>query len=193
MANQRAATQRPQGTIYVSFSAGINTSTAEALIAVMADCAKKKASEVILFLSTEGGSVMAGINLYNILIGMPFKLVTHNVGSVDSIGNAIFLAGEERYACAHSTFMFHGVSREFNGRLSAKEAGEIKGALLADESRISSIVEQRSKLSQADMQAFFGEARTVNAQDAVTAGIADDIKDARLPQGATMITVTVQR
>jgi ATP-dependent Clp protease, protease subunit len=193
MAAQGPPMQQPQGTIYVSFSAGINTSTAEALIAVMADCAKKKVSEVILFLSTEGGSVMAGINLYNILIGMPFKLLTHNVGSVDSIGNAIFLAGEERYACPHSTFMFHGVARDFNGRLSAKEAREIMGSLLADEARISSIVEQRSKLSQADIQAFFGEARTMNAEGAVSAGIADHIKDARIPQGATMITVTVQR
>ena len=64
---------------------------------------------VYLLLSSEVGSVMHGINLYNVLRALPVKLVTHNVGNVDSIGNAIFLAGEERYACQHSTFMFHGV------------------------------------------------------------------------------------
>jgi ATP-dependent protease ClpP protease subunit len=34
---------------------------------------------------------------------MPFRLVTHNMGKVDSIGNAVFLAGEQRYACPQST------------------------------------------------------------------------------------------
>jgi len=52
---------------------------------------------------------MHGMNLYNVLRAMPFKLITHNVGNVDSIGNAVFLARAERYACPHSTFMFHGV------------------------------------------------------------------------------------
>ena len=52
---------------------------------------------------------MNGMNLYNVMRAMPFKLITHNVGNVDSIGNAIFLAGVARYACPHSTFMFHGV------------------------------------------------------------------------------------
>ena len=44
-----------------------------------------------------------------LLAAMPFKLATHNVGRVNSIGNVVFLAGEERYAVPHSAFMFHGV------------------------------------------------------------------------------------
>jgi ATP-dependent protease ClpP protease subunit len=55
------------------------------------------------------GRVMNGINIYNVLRGLPAKVVFHNVGNVDSIGNVLFLAGDERYACPHSTFMFHGV------------------------------------------------------------------------------------
>ena len=52
---------------------------------------------------------MYGMNLYNVLRALPIKLTVHNVGNVDSIGNAVFLAGSPRYACPHSTFMFHGV------------------------------------------------------------------------------------
>jgi ATP-dependent protease ClpP protease subunit len=96
----------PNAAIYVTFSGEINAHTTESLIAAMANCANARAREVHLLMSTPGGAVMNGINLYNVLRGMPFKLVTHNVGNVDSIGNAIFLAGEERYACPHSTFMF---------------------------------------------------------------------------------------
>ena len=95
--------------VFVNFSAEINAMTAESLIALMARLANEGQKEVHLLLTTVGGSVMHGLTVYNVLRGLPFTLVTHNAGSVNSIGNAIFLAGERRYACPHSTFMFHGV------------------------------------------------------------------------------------
>ena len=190
VANQRPPAQK---TIYVSFSAGINVNTTESLITVMADCAKQRATVVYLLFSSEGGSVMHGINLYNVLKGMPFKLVTHNVGNVDSIGNAIFLAGEERYACPHSTFMFHGVGADFTGKLSVQSIREISGNLLADEARISSIVQQRSKLSESQIRAFFGQAHTMDATEAVSAGLVNDIKDVKIPPGSPMVTLSFQR
>src|ERR1700722_12875708 len=76
-------------TLYVTFSAEVNAHTTESLLAVMADCANQGVAEVQLLLSTPGGVVMNGINIYNVLRGFPFKLVTHNVGNVDSIGKAI--------------------------------------------------------------------------------------------------------
>jgi ATP-dependent protease ClpP protease subunit len=81
--------------VYVSFSAEINPSTTESLISLMANLANLQVQEVYLLLSTPGGSVMNGMNIYNALRAMPFKLTTHNVGNVDSIGNTIFLAGED--------------------------------------------------------------------------------------------------
>ena len=51
-------------------------------------------------LSTPGGMVMSGVTLYNVLRAMPFRLTTLNAGNVDSIGNAVCLAGERRYAAA---------------------------------------------------------------------------------------------
>jgi ATP-dependent protease ClpP protease subunit len=96
--------------VYVSFSAEIDVKTTESLISTMANLASNPAVETVhLLLSTPGGSVMHGMNLYNALRAMPFHLITHNMGNVDSIGNAVFLAADERYACPHTTFMFHGV------------------------------------------------------------------------------------
>ncbi len=51
---------------------------------------------VRLLLSTPGGQVMAGITGYNFLRALPFRLVIHNAGNIDSIRNAIFLAGPIR-------------------------------------------------------------------------------------------------
>src|SRR5258705_13380029 len=96
-------------TVYLSFSAEIVPFTTESLLAACANLANAGVKNVYLMLSTPGGSVSHGITLYNTLRAMPFNLVTHNVGGVNSIGNVIFLAGAERYACPNATFMFHGV------------------------------------------------------------------------------------
>src|ERR1700691_2422270 len=105
----------PPNRVYISFSAEINANTTESLIATVANVVNQGRAEVYLMISTPGGSVMHGLNLYNVLRAFPIKLVTHNVGNVDSIGNAIFLAGEERFACPHSPFMFHGVGFDVAG------------------------------------------------------------------------------
>ncbi len=96
-------------TVYISFSAEINPHTTESLIAAIANVVNQGVKKVYLLMSTPGGAVMNGMNLYNVLRGLPVELTTHNVGNVDSIGTALFLAGAKRYACPHSTFMFHGV------------------------------------------------------------------------------------
>lgn len=85
-------------TYYVSFSAEINPNTTESLISVIANLVNQRVKTVHLLISTPGGSVMNGLNLYNVLRGLPIELITHNVGNVNSIGNAVFLAGSKRYA-----------------------------------------------------------------------------------------------
>ena len=60
--------QISQGTplVYVSFSAEIIPNTTESLINVMTTCANSNVKSVYLLLSTPGGSVMNGLNLYNV-------------------------------------------------------------------------------------------------------------------------------
>ena len=84
---------------YLYFSAKIMPQPTEQLIAAVATLTNQGATEIHLLLSTPGGSVMHGITIYNTLRALPIKLVTHNMGNVDSIGNVIFLAGQERFAC----------------------------------------------------------------------------------------------
>lgn len=182
-------------TVYVSFSAEIIPHTTETLIAVMAEQANKGINEVYLMLSTPGGSVMHGLTLYNSLRAMPFRLITHNVGNVDSIGNAIFLAGEKRYACPHSTFMFHGVGFDIDQRcrLEEKNIREKLETILQDQSRIGSIIKERTSIDEGQVGDLFREARTKNADDAKAVGIVHDIREVKIPPGSPVISLVFQR
>ena len=182
-------------TIYLSFSAEINPTTTETLIGVLAEQINKGVREVYLMLSTPGGSVMNGMNLYNVLRAFPIKLTTHNVGNVDSIGNAIFLAGSPRYACAHSTFMFHGVGFDTKQpkRFEEKELTERLDGILSDQARIGSIIRERTKLSKEQVESFFREAQTKDATFAASCGIVDEVRDVQIPAGAPIISLVFQR
>jgi len=140
---------------------------------------------------------MSGMTLYNVLRGMPFHLITHNVGNVDSIGNAVFLAGRTRYACPHSTFMFHGVGFNVQQsqtiRLEEKNIREMLDNILSNHARIGTILEERTKLDKALIPELFREAQTKDAAFAVGCGIVDEIRDLQIPPGGSVISLVFQR
>lgn len=181
--------------VYVSFSAEINPNTTESLIAAMSHCANQRVRQVNLLLATPGGSVVNGLNLYNVLKGMPFELVTHNSGNVDSIGQMVFLAGKKRYAAPHATFMFHGVGFDISGnvRLEEKNLRERLGSLLSDQTRIGAIIAQNSTLSVEEVAGLFLEAQTKDAAWAVDKGIVHEIRDVQIPTGVPVISLVFQR
>src|SRR3546814_10438799 len=70
-------------TAYVSFSAEINVTTCEHLVATCMNLVRDGFNELYFLFSTPGGSVMHGMNIYNVLRALPARLVFHNVGNVD--------------------------------------------------------------------------------------------------------------
>ncbi len=138
---------------------------------------------------------MNGINVYNVFRGLPAKITFHNVGNVDSIGNAIFLAGDNRIACPHSTFMFHGVSFNTTGSINIDQrmAQQILDGILADQKRIGSIMVERTNINATEAADLFKEAGTKDATYAATKGIVSDIRDVNIPTGSPIFSLVFQR
>ena len=84
----------PVETVYVNYFGGIDDAKVKSLMAICADIiAKQKPKRIYFLFSSQGGGVNAGITLHNFLTALPVEIVMHNVGSVESIANVIFLAG----------------------------------------------------------------------------------------------------
>ena len=180
--------------VYVIFSAYINPNTSQNLIAAMSQCVARRVKRVDLLLSTPGGSVSNGINLYNVLRAMPFDLTVHNVGNIDSIGNAIFLAGKRRYASPPSTFMFHGVGFDnpAGQRLEEKNLRESLNSILADQKRIGTIIAQHTSLSPEEIEGLFRESQTKDAEFAMSKGFISEIREANIPTGSSVVSLVFQ-
>ena len=179
-----AGAQTKHDLVFVSFTAEISQTTSESLLGLCANLATQRVGTVYLLLSTPGGSVSSGITIYNTLRAMPFKLVTHNTGSVNSIGNAVFLAGEERYACPNATFMFHGVGLDVqNRRFEQKDLRETLGMIVAEQTKIGAVITERTKISADEVGQLFLEAVTRDPDYARDKGIIQEIRDVQIPPG----------
>lgn len=181
--------------VYVSFSAEIIPNTTESLIAVMSECANNKVKKVYLMISTPGGLIMNGLNLYNVLRGMPFELITHNVGNVDSIGNVVFLAGGKRYATYNATFMFHGVGFDIEQkiRLEEKFLRERLDSIVSDQRRIGNIFCKHTKITTDEAEILFREAQTKDVNFAIDKGIIDKVEDINILAGCPIVSLVFKR
>ena len=180
--------------VYIVFIAEIVPQTVESLIQALSNLAQKGVPEVYMAFSTPGGNVMHGITLYNFLRAVPFRLTIHNIGNVDSIGNAIFLGAQHRYACAHSTFMFHGVGFDKPAaRYEEKALREMLDGIGTDQRRIGSIITDRTNITQDEVEGLFREAQTKTAEFARERGMVHEIRELELPPGAPVISFVFQR
>lgn len=63
--------------------------------------------EIDVHISSYGGSVSAGLSIYNQLKNHPAKIITHADGICASVASVIFLAGDERLVNETSLLMIH--------------------------------------------------------------------------------------
>ena len=149
------------------------------------------ATELELHMSTEGGNMTAGFALYFFLKSLPLPLTTHNVGSVESVGVVIFLAGSKRYACPRTRFLVHPLHWGFGSQVAADHArlSEWRDCLDFDAERYAAIYEEATQAAgaQDDIRSnLFGHARIFDTDQALAAGIIHQAVQARLPEaGAT--------
>ena len=175
-------------TTYISFSGWINPKTSNELMGAIGAEVEKGVTKIYLLLSTPGGSVDPGIAIYNMLRAMPVELTIHNVGRVDSVGNVVYLAGETRYACSASSFMFHGVAHDIEkARLAEKDLIEKLDNLKSLQGIMADIIGKRTDIDPEEAEGLFLRAAFMNPQEAQDRGIVHEIREAQVPQGARFL------
>lgn len=145
-----------QKTIYINFFDGIDPVKVNKFIHFTVEAINHyNPSEIYFFISSNGGDVDSGFTLYNFLVSLQSKLTItmHNIGTVDSIANVIFLGGQKRYAAPNSSFLYHGIVMNFNaggyGRTILKEnLSRLDGM----ENRMAETISENSKLTIPELE-----------------------------------------
>lgn len=170
----------------VHFIGPINHGSASTVRNLCLQALQNGATELELHLSTEGGNMTAGFALYFFLKSLPIPLTTHNIGSVESVGVVIFLAGQQRRACPGTRFLIHPLHWGFGNLVAADHSrvSEWRDCLDFDAERYARIFEEATAAAgvKDDVRSnLFGNARIYDADQALAAGIVHQAVQARLP------------
>jgi ATP-dependent Clp protease, protease subunit len=143
--------------------------------------------EVHLCMSSPGGYVHSGIYVYNHMRALPLKVVAYNTGSVASIAVAIFVGADERYCSQHGVFMIHPTQfPQLTGMTATLLQTTLDGALAA---RTEAILRERANVPEALLADRRARDVYINAAEAVTYGLANDVREFALPEGHQVFQV----
>ena len=178
------------GIAYVGLFSTIEAQSAEELVDTISNKLPDNTHTIYMLMCVSGGNVQHGLAIFNFLKGLPYKIIMHNIGSVDSIANVIFLAGDERYATENGTFLIHRVSSRMKDNLvTTSFIKEKLSCIKSDEDRISEIMTTYTKMSMAEHKQLFEYGEVKDAQYALEKGMIHAVKEIKIPPMKRIIVI----
>ena len=178
----------------IKFFAPVIDVTTNALMTAIDNKMAEGATEFIIVISSPGGSVFHGLSAYNYLKGLPVSIVTHNFGSVDSIGVVLFCGGTRRLSVPQARFLLHGVSAGFqNERLEEPQLEERLKGLRIDLENISKVIAENTGKRVDDVTKAMLDRTTLNPEEAKSWGLVHDIKSELFEAGSEVISIQHQQ
>jgi len=177
----------------IRFFAPVIDVTINTLMSAIDQKMKQGATEFVVLVSSPGGSVFHGLSAYNYLKGLPVSIITHNFGSVDSIGVVLFCAGGKRLSVPQARFLLHGVSAGFrNERLEEPQLEERLKGLKIDIENIAKVIAENTGKTVDDIAKAMLERTTLNPDEAKSWGLVHDIKSELFEPGSEVISIQHQ-
>ena len=172
--------------IYAIFSAPISHPSYISFIQQILPYCTGRDRRLYLAFDSRGGDINVGVLMYNVLKSLPISLTTHNIGSVDSVANVVFLAGEHRFCAPSATFAFHssGFFPEPNVRVDERLLLEWIDKVQVRNKSLTSILKDRTKLTDDMVSDLLREEKFMTAEWALEHGVIDKINSFEVPDGA---------
>jgi ATP-dependent Clp protease protease subunit len=181
--------------VVIRFFAPVIDATVNALMNAIDQKMKQGIRDFIILVSSPGGSVPHGLSAYNYLKGLPATIVTHNFGSVDSIGIVLYCAGSKRLSVPQARFLLHGVSAQFRGEqnLDEKLLDERLKGLRIDAENIAKVIAANTGKSTTEVTAAMFERITLNPEEAKAWGLVHEVKSELFEAGSEVIAIQFQQ
>jgi len=126
---------------------------------------------------------------------LPASVITHNFGSVDSIGIVLYCAGSKRLSVPQARFLFHGVNVQFQGQqnLDEKLLEERLKGLRIDMENIAKVIAANTGKSARDATDAMFERITLNPEEARSWGLVHEIQSELFEAGSEVIAIQFQQ
>ena len=157
-------------------SGEINSELADAVISQILHLdAEDPASEITLYINSPGGSVAAGLSIYDVMQAVTASIRTVCVGTAASMAAVLFAAGKRREIMKHGEVMIHDplVSGGISG--SALAVQDKSDRLMAKRKVLCGILAEHTGKSLKQIYKVTGKDTYFGADEAVQYGLADAV------------------
>jgi ATP-dependent Clp protease protease subunit len=177
---------KQQKEAWFTLSGDVNSDMVHRVFEVVAQMAEDGIETAHVLVQSNGGYVSDGLCLYNFLANAPVEFVMYNGGAVASIAVILFLSGSRRYASETARFMIHKSHATASPGSRPDALNIIVEGLRADDARTEAILRKHIELTPEQWGIHqYGDLH-LNARDAKTAGLVNDVVDFAPPKGARL-------
>jgi ATP-dependent Clp protease, protease subunit len=177
---------------WVRFQGNVYDKTANALAQVVDECLGSGIDRIHLMISSTGGNVFYGSNLFSHLRRLPIRISTYNVSTVQSIGVTLFCAGDERYCVPEANFMIHPVLLQptQNQFFNARQFRELSELCTAQTRSIANIIATSTGNSLEQVYEDMNRTTWLNAQQSQTYGLVNTVITDLLPPDTDLTAIS---
>ena len=180
------------GGCYVGFNAAIDRKAAEQLVVTLTDAQKNGFAEAHICISSIGGLLDHAYYLFSVIEALALRIVTHNVGNIQSAANILFLCGDERYANEGATFFFHQTGYEAPAaRITEPYLAEKLKAARYDDTRSAAIIAAKTGLSVKNVRAWQNRELVMDTKMALDHGLIHGVQRLAIPPDALFHQIVV--
>ena len=154
----------------------INSEVADAVISQILHLdAEDPDAEIVIYINSPGGSVTAGLSIYDVMQAVSADIHTVCVGTAASMAAVLFAAGDRREILRHGEVMIHDplVSGGISG--SALTVQDKSNRLMEKRKVLSSILAEHTGKSVKQIYKVTAKDTYFGAEEAVAFGLADSI------------------
>ncbi len=172
----------------IHFMRNINPDTFSAFQNVTLSALREGASEIHFHISSEGGSTDQGFAAFNFIKSLPVPTTMHCLGNIESMAVIMYLSAKRRIIVPHGKVKIHPMHWGFSqGYVDHDRLSEYVESLDFDAKRYSDIFEEITNGAESPVKVrehLAGKAKILSSGDAIKAGIAQEIKEATIPNDA---------
>lgn len=192
MAQDPLSVRYPAG-CYIGFNAAFDRKASEQLASVCGEAMTNGYKEITLCLSSNGGLLDYAYYAFNLLEALPVKIITHNIGSVQSAANLIFLCGDARYSAPGSTFFFHntGFEAAAGQRMTGPFITEKLKAIAYEDKRSAEIYAEKTGRPVESVREWQNTELVMDTNAALKNGLIHGVKPLAIPDGSFFHQVIV--
>ena len=162
------------------FSSAINQKSISTFLTHIETLLKTECDVIKLLINSSGGAVSLAFGIVHLLQSLPCKVVTYNLGKVDSAALLLFAVGDERIALPQSRFFAHEVTKE---RMREHTLHSLRCELEEielDTVNIATFLSERTKLTQDVWRTYMEKGEVISPAEALSIGLITSID--KLPQ-----------